>query len=80
MNEAVYIMMNTNMLIPITLAYAIPATPNMPMAIPMEPTTSNGFRPHLSTVMMAMTVKITFTIPMMMVCIIDASFPAPKLS
>ncbi|SID47630.1 Uncharacterised protein [Mycobacteroides abscessus subsp. abscessus] len=40
----------------------------------------SGLRPHLSTVMMAITVKMTLTSPMTIVCSMEASFAAPMLS
>src|SRR5699024_8746929 len=79
-NEAVKIIMNNKVPIPIISEKAIAATPNIPIAIPMDPNINRGLRPHLSTVIIATTVKITFTNPITIVCNMEASFAAPILS
>ncbi len=54
--------------------------PIIPIAIPVDPIISKGFRPNLSTYNIAMIVKITFTKPMTTVCIMDVLLPEPKFS
>ena len=73
-------MMNTSVLIPITLKKASPPMANIPIAIPIEPIISRILRPYLSTVIIATTVKITLISPITTVCSIDESFAAPMLS
>src|SRR6516165_6948253 len=60
---------------------ALNRQPNAIMAAAMmkAPVTSSGLRPHLSTVTMAMTVKITLALPTTTVCNIAVSVVAPML-
>ena len=59
---------------------AMLATPNIPMAIPIDPVINKGFLPKRSTVKIAITVKITFTNPIIIVCSIEEPLAAPMLS
>ena len=50
-------------------------TPNAPMAIPSEPTMSNGLRPNFSTVNTASNVNDMFTTPIITCTVIGLSIP-----
>ena len=58
----------------------VTATPNAPIAIPMEPTISKGFLPSFSTVNTATRVNNMFTTPITTVFTIGSVIPiSPKM-
>src|ERR1700761_2329565 len=76
---AMYTTTATNAAIPTLCALNRQPSAIIAAAMIRAPTTSNGLRPHLSTVTIATPVKITFAPPTITVCANAVSVEAPML-